>query len=102
MSGQLQGYNMNYQDMKIELDNGKTISRHSWTSKRTITINPADETLLDLGKIGKVFDKNFDARNNFTVDSGEKKKKTLIDTTNTIPLETLESHNDGIDDWFVV
>lgn len=88
---------MNYQDMKIELDNGKTISRDSWTSKRTITINPDDKTLLDLGKIGKV-----DARNNFTVDSGEKKKKTPIDTTNTIPLETLESHDDGIDDWFVV
>jgi hypothetical protein len=93
---------MNYQDMKIELDNGKTISRESWTSKRTITRNPDDNTLLDLGKIGKVFDKNLDARNNFTVDSGEKIKKAPIDTTNTMPFELLESCDDNIDDWFVV
>lgn len=101
---------MKYKKMLKELNSGKVISRELWTNGKTITLNKDNKNLLDVGKIGELSyqDKKiiqFEAFNAFSLALPEDSRhefKVHNTQINTVELYTLDSQDDGIDDWFVV
>jgi hypothetical protein len=101
---------MKYKKMIKELNSGKVISRELWTNGKTITLNKDDKNLLDVGKIGELsyYDKKIKQLEDFNAfilalpEDSRHDFKVHNTQIHTVELCTLESQDDGIDDWFIV